>query len=61
MNTVEPVISLDAFVAQQRSKLEAFAADWRANQKAKGAEQWPSTGTPDWWADQYNAFLADAQ
>lgn len=55
--------SLAAWTAAQSNHpdLERFAADWRAHQRESSLGQWPDEGTPDWWNDQYNAFLSDTQ
>lgn len=42
-------MGLDDFVATMKARLDQFALDWRAQQKAD-PEHWPAEMPfPDWW------------
>lgn len=46
---LRPEMTLDDFVATMKARLDQFALDWRAQQKAD-PEHWPATMPfPDWW------------
>jgi hypothetical protein len=48
-------ITLDEFIAEQKSELDKFAAEWRENQ-AKEPQHWPERMPLGEWDEQLRAF-----